>query len=304
MSDQAPTFSVIISTFGRADMVSRTVETVLANSFPSFELIVVDQNQDALTETVLTPFCTDKRLHYLKTSTIGLACGRNEGIRRARGEVIAMTDDDCAVPSNWLTELERAFASNPRIEIVMGNIVAGPHDHAAGFISAYVRTRPFLARGIQDKHRVEGIAACMGIRRALWQRMGGFDEMLGAGAFFKAAEDSDLVVRALLEGVYVYETPAVWLTHHGFRTWEQGSSLIQGYMFGLAAMYAKQLKCGRWGVVSPLAHMLARWAFGRPIVDLGRRPSRALRLKAFAHGLVTGATTPLDASKQNYAKRK
>ncbi len=299
-----PMISAIISTRARPAGAARAVESILRNRMALFEMIAVDQSEDDQTRSALARFCSDPRLRLLSAEPVGVAGGRNIGVRAAHGELLAFTDDDCTVAENWLDQVERSFERDPRIDIVLGNVLACRYDRSAGFAQAYVRKEPFLGRGIRDKHRVEGIGACMAIRRRLWDRFAGFDEMLGAGAAYKSGEDSDMIIHALLEGSWVYENPALWVTHHGFRNWEDGSRLIQDYMFGLAAAYAKQLKCGRWLAAYPMTHLLFRWAFSKPVVDLGRCPPRGLRMKAFLEGLAAGVATPIDPVTHHYMKAK
>jgi GT2 family glycosyltransferase len=227
---------------------------------------------------------------------------RNFAISNSHSEFIATTDDDCETPRNWLNEMMAAFASNDRIGIVFGNTLPGLHDCHAGFIPAYTLNEPCLARSIHDKHRVEGISACMGLRRTVWQRVSGFDEMLGAGAFFKAAEDFDFTIRALRAGYFVYETPNVAVVHHGFRTWDQGESLIKGYLYGIGAMFAKHLKCGYWSVIRVLFRLGWRWAFKNPVVDFGHRPPRGIRLNAFVRGFLVGLRYPVNKTSGHYLK--
>ena len=165
------------------------VRTILENDHPDFEVIVLDQSDDALTREALEPFLSDPRVRYLPSASRGRAAGQNAAIHEARGALVLMTDDDCAVPANWLREFEAAFAIDHKVGIVFGNVLPAPHDPATGCIPAYVRQSPFLARGIRDKYRVEGIGACMAVRRSVWRSLGGFDEMLGSGARFRAGED-------------------------------------------------------------------------------------------------------------------
>lgn len=292
--------TVVISTRNRGGDVARAIETILSNNYPDYEVIVVDQSDNALTETSLQSFWVNPCFRYLKSATRGVSTGRNLGISTASGELIAITDDDCEVPGDWLQELSAAFDVDNRIGVVFGNVLPGTHDRTAGFIPSYVRREPFTARSIREKHRVEGISACMGIRKNVWQMLGGFDQMLGAGAPFKSAAETDFAIRALLAGYLIYETPRVMVTHRGFRTWEQARPLIQGYLFGIGVMLVKHLKCGRWSVVQVILQLAWRWAFERPVVDLGDRPHRFIRLKSFVHGFVTGAKTTVDKATGNY----
>lgn len=299
-----PNVTVVISTRNRGSRIVKTIQTILLNDYPHFELRVIDQSEDDTTETSLRPILGDSRFHYLRSPTEGVSAGRNVGICHTQSEFIALTDDDCETPKNWLRELVTAFTFDHRIGIVFGNTLPGPHDRTVGFISAYVRNEPFLSQSILEKHRVEGTGACMGLRRSVWQVLGGFDEMLGTGAYFKSAEETDLTIRALLAGYFVYETPHVAVVHHGFYTWEQSRTLIHGYLYGIGAMFAKHLKCRHWSVIQLLLHLAWRWAFEHPVVDFGHRPSRGLRLKAFIQGFWAGVTTSVNRRTGHYVHRK
>jgi GT2 family glycosyltransferase len=289
--------SVVIGTRNHGDSIAVTLETILANDYRAFDVTVVDQSTNDQTQVSVAPFLRDPRVCYIRTPTRGLARGQNIGIAAARGELIAITDDDCRAPSSWVRNIVDAFEMDSQIGVVLGNVLAAPYDPRAGFTQCYIRAEPFLAHRVSEKHRVEGIGANMACRRRVWQALNGLDEMLGAGTPLYAAEETDFIIRALLLGYFVYETPNVFVTHHGFRTWDTGNSLIQGYICGLTAMYVKYLKCARWSALLPLLHQTWRWAFHKPAVDFGQVPSRRLRLRGFAQGLWKGLGTPVDRTK-------
>jgi GT2 family glycosyltransferase len=274
-------------------MVARAVRSILLNQYPHFNLIVVDQSDDRSSQEALKPFLPALHLRYERTAKRGLAAGRNLGIAESRTELIALTDDDCETPTTWLCDLVGAFAVDPRIGIVHGNVLPGPHDRTAGCIPSYVRKEPYLARHLSEKHQVGGIGACMAIRRTVWEALGGFDEMLGAGAPFKSAEELDFTIRALLAGYYVHETPKVSVVHYGFHTFGETRSLIQDHLYGIGAMFARLLKSRHWRVVQVMFQLACRWAFGQPAVDFGHRPRRFLRLQAFMQGLLDGLLVPI-----------
>lgn len=288
-------FSVVIATRDRGATVSRAVASILATGYPQLELIVVDQSRDDATETAVAPYleCTGEgaRVHYLRSATTGVSNGRNRGIEAARNEWIAITDDDCEVPDGWLDALAAAITAQPGAGIVCGNVLPAPHDARAGFIPSYVRGEPLLATSIRQKHEVEGISACMAVRRSVWSALGGFDPLLGVGAPLRSGAESDLIVRALLARVPVYETPDFALVHHGFRTWHEGRDVVARYWFGSGAMYARQLRRGRWQILGVLARLARRALHGRSRVaaSLGERPHAGLRARAFAQGFLAGA---------------
>jgi len=294
-----PPITVVVSTRNRGDSIVKTVETILSSDYPQFELTIIDQSEDESTGASLLPFTKNPHLHYLRTLSEGVSTGRNFGINSTQNELIAVTDDDCEIPGGWLKELAAAFSIDPRIGVVFGNALPGPHDQSAGFIPSYVRKDPFLARSIYEKHRVEGISACMGLRRSVWQRLGGFDERLGAGTSFKSAEEVDFTIRTLLAGYFVYETPNVAIIHHGFRTWKESLTLIPGYWYGTGAMFAKHIKCGHLPVVLLLMYLGMRWLPGGSLVtaSLGKNTQRWLRLTSFIKGFGAGFFTSTDKKK-------
>ena len=288
-----PGITALVCTRNRGASVADTVRGIMANDHPDFEVVVIDQSTDDESESALTEWRSDPRFHYLRSANVGLARARNIGFRQARAPIVAMTDDDCRVPADWLRRSVEAFDENT-VGIVFGNVEAAPHDRAKGFISAYHRKTPFVARGIHDKPKAEGIGACMGVRTTTWAALEGFDEMLGAGSKFKSADDTDFAIRALLSGYEIYETPEVHVVHHGFRTWGEGTVLIRGYLFGIGAMLAKHMRCGHWSVLHVVRALARRWMFERPIVEFGFTPPRSLRLAGFVQGFIAGGVAPID----------
>ena len=299
----SPFVSIVVPTRNRGASVTKAVQTLLLNDYRPFQVIVVDQSDNDATAEAMNPYRDAPNLRYVRTATRGSSRARNAGIDLAEGEVIGLLDDDCEVPANWLRELAEAFAVDPRIGLVFGNVQPGPHDSKSGFVPAYFRHEPFLAKTIREKHRVEGMSACMGMRRSTWQALGGFDTMLGVGAPLQAGAEVDLTIRSLQAGYFVYETPSLTLVHHGFREWKDGRLLIRRYWYGTGAVFAKHLKGDPRNTWRLLLRLAWRWAFGRSPVarSLGNRPHRLLRLATFARGFAAGVVTPVDYATGHYA---
>lgn len=302
----APSVTVVISTRDRGARIVQTIQTIQASTRPDFELRIVDQSADHVTEASVRQSVNDPRVRYIRSATRGVSTGRNIGVAGARSELIAITDDDCEVPATWLQDIMAAFEVDPRIGLVFGNVLPFPHDRASGFVPAYVRDEPFLARSIRDKHQVEGGSACMALRRSVWQALGGFDEMLGVGSRLRSGAESDFTIRCLLAGHFVFETPTVSVIHHEFHTWEQGRGIVERYWYGTGAMFVKQLKCGHWAILPLLGRLAWRWAFGRSrfAMSLGRYPHRLFRLWSFIRGFMAGGMTPVDRVTRRYVRRQ
>lgn len=90
-----PRVSVIIPTFNRARMVCEAVDSVLAQTLSAFELILVDDGStDDTADVIRSRYGGEPRLCYVHQENGGTACARNHGLDLARGEYVALLDDD------------------------------------------------------------------------------------------------------------------------------------------------------------------------------------------------------------------
>ena len=284
------TASVVVCTRNRPEGVLETVRSVMLD-VPGVEVVVVDQSDSHDTRSLLEREVPSVRV--VASEPWGLAAARNMGVAHAQGEGIAFTDDDCEVRRGWLDAMQDAFARDDRIGLVFGTVLAPDYDRGAGFVPSYDVRQFIIADKLAQKTNIEGMGACMAVRRDAWRELGGFDEALGSGASFRAGEDTDFAVRALVNGFCVAETPDAMVVHKGFRTWAQGRELIAGYMYGLGAVNAKMLRLGGWRALRPLWILAWRWLAGAPVVDLNQKPPRLGRLVAFLRGAFEGLRVPV-----------
>lgn len=298
-----PLITVVISTRNRGASVVMPLRGVLTNRGTDVELIVVDQSDDERTQTAVAPYLEDPRIRYIRSFTKGAARGRNLGIAAARSELIAITDDDCELPADWLEELVRAFAVDSKVAVVFGSVLAAPFDPGSSFVVSCVRTRPVLTRSFRESYQVEGTSACMGLKQSVWVELGGFDEMLGVGAPFKAAEETDFAIRVLLRGHHIFETPSVAVSHHSTFPLDRMKSVAHGYLYGNGATLAKHLKCAHW----PVVKYYIRHGWDRALstragaVAMGSRAHKISKIVAFARGFFAGSICPVDRRRGHFA---
>jgi glycosyltransferase involved in cell wall biosynthesis len=88
--------SVVIPTYNRASIISRAIESVLTQEYPSVEIIVADDGSTDGTEDLVKKY--DSRVRYFHQPNAGVSAARNLGLREARGEFIALLDSD----DEWL----------------------------------------------------------------------------------------------------------------------------------------------------------------------------------------------------------
>jgi glycosyltransferase involved in cell wall biosynthesis len=281
-----------------------TVSSILANSHPNFELVVVDQNKDNETWEALRPFSADPRLRYLKSATIGKGYALNAGLRETKGTAVAITDDDCTVPPNWLETFASIFSAHPKVAVAFCCVEAGEHDRTAGFVPDYVRTGDRMLTTMHDARLVRGLGAGMAVRRSMIEEIGKFDPMLGPGSRFLDCDDRDIAMRALLAHYHVYETSTIAVKHFGFRTWQQGRQLTHRNFLGIGAAYSKFVRCGRIELMYIPAYEFAKYALWPPVSDLVhlRQPSGMVRITAFMKGFIEGLRTPLDRATMTFVE--
>ncbi len=293
------TVTAVIATCDRGAQVARTVQSILENDPPVLEVLVVDQSSDDSTEAAIRPLLDEcDRLRYRRLARRGLTRARNEAIRDAAGEFVAITDDDCEVSPDWAARVVEAFESDERIAVVFGNVLPAPFDAATSFIPGYVRDDVFLADEPAKKAGVDGIGACMAVRRSTWIALGGFDEMLGPGSAFPGGDEGDFAMRALAAGWYVLETPQLWVEHYGYRTLDQAYECVAIYARGTGAMMAKHVRCRTPHARRLLASMAFRWSSGgiHQTAAIGDGRHRLRRLTGFVTGFAEGTRAPLDRS--------
>ena len=189
-----PRATVVLTTFNRPEMVVRAVDSVLAQTFDAWELLLIDDNapgsatRDATFEALQAPL-RDPRVRYLpQPKPAGGSAARNAGARAARAPWIAFLDDD----DTWAPEkLERQFAAlkhsaDDPVLVYTGLTAVSPQ----GRTLWHSIPRPGL-RLYPDLlgRNVIGTTSCVLCRRDILLAVGGFDETL------PAAQDRDLYIR-------------------------------------------------------------------------------------------------------------
>lgn len=116
-----PKVSVIIPTYNRAELLPRAVDSVLAQTFTNYEIIIVDDCSPDNTQAIISEF-DDSRIRSLRHErNQGASAARNTGIEYARGEYIAFLDDDDEwLPINLEEQVRILDSSSHRVGLIYG----------------------------------------------------------------------------------------------------------------------------------------------------------------------------------------
>jgi len=105
-----PFFSVVIPTYNRAAFIEATLQSVLSQTYPHFEIIVVDNCSTDNTDELLQSFIYAGQIKFIKhEQNLERACSRNTGMKAARGDFLTLLDsDDFMYPNNLADAAEYA----------------------------------------------------------------------------------------------------------------------------------------------------------------------------------------------------
>lgn len=296
MNDNLPPISVVIPTRNRGAAPRFAVESILANRYPDFEVILVDQSTNSETADALAHLSSDPRFRYIPSDKVGTGWARWTGVNASQYEIIAMTDDDCLVPPQWLAVIGGCFAENGELGLIFTQVDAGEHDGSAGYVPHFPVERERLVCRLSRFVGHIGMGASMAMRRDFLISSGGFDRNLGPGSEFHSGEDLDIAIRALAAGWCVLQTNRTAVIHEGFRAWDQYRKLTRRDTFAAGATFAKHIKCGNWAVLPWLLH----WSFFDGIlfplskILKGRAPRGLKRFAQFWQGFAAGYRAPVD----------
>lgn len=173
------------------------------------EIIFIDDGSTDGTRPWLASLATDPAIRVvLQRENLGYAAANNAGAAVARGEFLALLNNDLVLTPRWLEPMLAAHRAYGDRAGLVGNLqldaATGALDHAGIAINLqgkpeHLRRLPLASRlapfVCPHRRSVAVTGACVLVRRALWEKLGGFDEK-----FINGCEDVDLCLRAAAAG--------------------------------------------------------------------------------------------------------
>jgi O-antigen biosynthesis protein len=278
--DALPLVTVAVCTRDRVNHLNECLTAIERLTYYPLDLLLIDNapRSDAAERLVKKEF---PQVRYLVEPRPGLDWARNRAIVEARGDIIAFTDDDVVVDLGWIDAVVCVFAEDARIMAVTGLVAPYELETEAqvlfekysGFGKGFER-KTYPPRKGEHRSRWShlaagdlGTGANMAFRRAIFNRIGGFDPALDAGTPTGGGGDLEMFFRVIQEGyILVYEPSAVVRHIHRreyselrtqIRSW--GSAFIAYLVRSAMAYPTARLR---------IACFAVRWLVGRHLIRL------------------------------------
>lgn len=286
-----PCFSLIVATYGRADVLAPLVASLAAQSCRDFEVIVADQNPDDRVAPMFRPLADAGLLGaHVRLDRPNLSGARNAGLAIARGRFVAFPDDDCWYEPETLANARRRLNRAPALDGLAARWHEAPPEPGDD--------QEIITRDAMRRFRSGNVASItLFLSTEAVRRVGGFDERIGVGRWYGAGEETDLVLALLEQGRTIAHAPDVIVHHHvdANSQPEPLSDLIRRTRYrarGAGALYAKH-KLSAWviarGLVRPLINLPGRKLAEGMATSLGR-------LEGFVSWLLERSRTQLSVT--------
>jgi GT2 family glycosyltransferase len=269
--------SVVIATYNRSVSLAATLRSLANLQVPAgllYEVIIVDNNSTDETRATVEGFIDSgqQNVRYLFEPRQGKAVALNNGVREAKGKIIAMTDDDCVVDSRWIESILQEFTSDADLAAIGGRV------------ELYNRMDEPLAVRVSTQRRVIApfdpcsapIIGCnVAFKREIFGAIGYFDPDFGPGSNHRlVVEDVDFLYRVCKSGFKIVYCPQVLVYHnHRRRTDAELASVSRNYVRGRGAFYCKHvlrkdgavLKMAYWETLGVIKSVLQKLFTGNTV---------------------------------------
>ena len=204
-------YSFIVPVFNRPDEVDELLESLCSQTLKDFEVIIVEDGSQKPCKDVCDKYASILDLHYYYKENSGPGQSRNYGVERAHGEYVIILDSDVVLSAAYLTAVDSAISHHPSaIAAFGGPDAAHPSFTPVQKAISYSMTSFFTTGGIRGgKAKLDKFyprSFNMGIRRDVYQQLGGFSKM-------RFGEDIDFSYRIVEAGYQPRLFPDAWVWH-------------------------------------------------------------------------------------------
>jgi len=235
--------SAVVASYGRGPSLCRTLAGLLDQSFPDFEVIVVDQTPEHDAETERFLAAQAGRLRLQREARVSLPHARNVGLELATGEVVLFVDDDTVPDSRDLIAHHVTCYGDPEVGGVAGRVVEPlPPNAPIGIAKVNIFGRTvtnFVGDSLADVDTAKG--ANMSFRREAIRAVGGFDPRFCGTSVL---EETDACYRLRAAGWRIVYQPQASVHHRMERGGCREAGSLDGsyWLFRNSALFYRMNK--------------------------------------------------------------
>lgn len=221
---EKPLVSVVIATYNMANYLPIAIQSVLAQTYENFELLIVDDGSTDNTREIVKPFLNDSRVRYFRQENKGQPAALNHGIRESAGEYLAFLDADDIWVSEKLELQIPLFSQSEKLGVIYSGVVCIDEnglklDRSSGRLFRGRLTNLLLIRNLI------GFGTSV-VKKDCFNHIGGFNENI------KWGNDYDLWLR--LSTKYEFDYIDQFLLH--YRVWPNQMTYNSGEKIYLSAI--------------------------------------------------------------------
>ena len=261
-------YSIIVPVYNRPDEVDELLESLCSQTLKDFEVVIVEDGSQKPCKDVCDKYAGILDLHYYLKENSGPGQSRNYGVERAQGEYVIILDSDVVLPNGYLEATNNSLPSplSPLPSIVAwgGPDAAHPSFTPIQKAISYSMTSFFTTGGIRGgKAKLDKFyprSFNMGIRRDVYQQLGGFSKM-------RFGEDIDFSYRIVEAGYKPRLFPDAWVWHK--RRTDFRKFFRQVYNSGIARINLEKRHPGTMKLVHLLPMVFTLGVIGCLLLSLG-----------------------------------
>ena len=226
-----PLVSIIMPVFNREDVVLSAINSALNQTYPNFELIIIDDGSTDNTKELLEKIEHEKIRVCYHENNLGSSSARNTGLKESKGDIIMYLDSDNELDSKYVETIVGAFIELPDADAVYsGQLVYNNSEKIQS-----IRFGAFNKSLLHNSNYIDMNCFCH--KRHVWEALDGFDENLNR------LVDWDFILR-ISNSFKIYSVPVLLSKYYNARANNRISSITLSNLslFNSNARYIKKIR--------------------------------------------------------------
>jgi len=183
----SPLFSIVVPVHNRSELISRTIDSILIQSFDNYEIIIIDDGSTDNLKEICDNYNSPK-INYYYQQNAGSNPARNAGIQFSRGCFVSFLDSDDTWEKEFLQEVKNKFASDEEFGLVYVKSIKKYLPDGTQAIKKCSKLEGFIYRDVLQQGFLTN-SSCITVKRSLLEKIGGWDNDLFA------CQDDDICFR-------------------------------------------------------------------------------------------------------------